>query len=86
MIYYCVSCSSIVIITTFSFCILRLFYLGLASAYPEPEDKETWLTEQLYNFSYESSMPVTWPWPKMPYVKTRKIIFEEYYSVDGERD
>ncbi|KAL9893876.1 NADP-dependent malic enzyme [Glossina fuscipes] len=45
---------------------------GLASTYPEPECKREWLKEQLYNFNYESSMPVTWAWPRMPYFKTRK--------------
>uniref|UniRef100_A0A1A9UY03 Malic enzyme n=1 Tax=Glossina austeni TaxID=7395 RepID=A0A1A9UY03_GLOAU len=43
---------------------------GLASTYPEPECKREWLKEQLYNFNYESSMPVTWAWPQMPYFKT----------------
>ncbi|XP_011193674.1 NADP-dependent malic enzyme isoform X2 [Zeugodacus cucurbitae] len=46
---------------------------GLASTYPEPADKRKWLEEQLYNFNYQSSMPVTWPWPRMPYVKTRPL-------------
>ncbi|XP_018789364.1 PREDICTED: NADP-dependent malic enzyme isoform X2 [Bactrocera latifrons] len=46
---------------------------GLASTYPEPSDKRKWLQDQLYNFNYESSMPVTWPWPRMPYVKTRPL-------------
>lgn len=47
--------------------------LGLASTYPEPSDKRKWLEDQLYNFNYQSSMPVTWPWPRMPYVKTRPL-------------
>ncbi|XP_020713613.1 NADP-dependent malic enzyme [Ceratitis capitata] len=46
---------------------------GLASTYPEPSDKRKWLEDQLYNFNYQSSMPVTWPWPRMPYVKTRPL-------------
>ncbi|XP_011202766.2 NADP-dependent malic enzyme isoform X2 [Bactrocera dorsalis] len=46
---------------------------GLASTYPEPSDKRKWLQDQLYKFNYESSMPVTWPWPRMPYVKTRPL-------------
>lgn len=47
---------------------------GLASTYPEPVDKRKWLEDQLYNFNYESSMPVTWPWPKMPHIKTRELV------------
>lgn len=46
---------------------------GLASTYPEPVDKRKWLEDQLYKFNYQSSMPVTWPWPRMPYVRTRPL-------------
>lgn len=46
---------------------------GLASLYPEPSDKKSWLKEHIYNFNYESSMPVTWPWPEMPHIKTRPL-------------
>jgi malate dehydrogenase (oxaloacetate-decarboxylating)(NADP+) len=46
---------------------------GLASIYPEPADKKTWLQSHLYNFNYESSMPVTWNWPKAAEIKTREI-------------
>lgn len=52
---------------------LSFFYAGLASTYPEPQDKRKWLEEQLYNFNYESSLPVTWVWPRMPYIKTRDL-------------
>lgn len=47
---------------------------GLASTYPEPEDKRKWLEDQLYNFNYESSMPITWKWPEMPAMRTRELI------------
>jgi malate dehydrogenase (oxaloacetate-decarboxylating)(NADP+) len=50
---------------------LKTAILGLASLYPEPSDKKKWLREQLYNFNYESSMPITWPWPEMPHITTR---------------
>lgn len=43
---------------------------GLASTYPEPEDKRKWLESQLYNFNYESSMPITWAWPQPTPMKT----------------
>lgn len=33
---------------------------GLASLYPEPKDKKTWLKDHIYNFNYEGSMPKTW--------------------------
>ncbi|XP_059610766.1 NADP-dependent malic enzyme isoform X2 [Phlebotomus argentipes] len=47
---------------------------GLASTYPEPHDKRQWLLDQLYNFNYECSMPVTWTWPKAPVIKTRELV------------
>uniref|UniRef100_A0A1B0FEH5 Malic enzyme n=1 Tax=Glossina morsitans morsitans TaxID=37546 RepID=A0A1B0FEH5_GLOMM len=53
---------------------------GLASTYPEPECKREWLKEQLYNFNYESSMPVTWAWPRMPYFKTRELQPQKLYG------
>ncbi|KAH8264921.1 hypothetical protein KR038_008013 [Drosophila bunnanda] len=46
---------------------------GLASTYPEPQDKRKWLQSHLYNFNYETSMPTTWDWPQMPYIKTREL-------------
>lgn len=39
---------------------------GLASEYPEPEDKLALIKSQQYNFGYGSSLPVTWPWPRQP--------------------
>lgn len=52
---------------------------GLASTYPEPSDKKSWIREHLYNFHYESSMPVTWPWPEPPQVKTRELVPTKLY-------
>lgn len=36
---------------------------GLASTYPEPQDKVAYIKSHLYNFNYECAMPVTWKWP-----------------------
>lgn len=46
---------------------------GLASTYPEPQDKLAYIKGHLYNFNYESAMPVTWKWPAQQDVKTREI-------------
>ncbi|KAL7019053.1 hypothetical protein ACKWTF_010994 [Chironomus riparius] len=46
---------------------------GLASLYPEPTDKKSWLKDQLYTFNYECSMPKTWAWPEMPHITTRPL-------------
>lgn len=37
---------------------------GLASTYPEPENKRKWLQDQLYNYNYDSALPTTWQWPQ----------------------
>lgn len=39
-------------------------FTGLASVRPEPEDKEAFIRSQMYDLSYSSSIPVTYPWPK----------------------
>jgi len=37
---------------------------GMASTYPEPEDKESFIRSRLYNYNYEeeSSLPTCYPW------------------------
>lgn len=52
----------------------KIFMIGLASTYPEPEDVRKWLEDQLYNINYECSMPITWKWPKTPHMKTRELV------------
>lgn len=47
---------------------------GLASTYPEPEDKRKWLEDQLYNYNYETSLPDTWQWPPEKSFKLREVI------------
>ncbi|KAK7108037.1 NADP-dependent malic enzyme-like [Littorina saxatilis] len=36
---------------------------GMASAYPEPDDKEAFIRSFLYDTDYESFEPETWDWP-----------------------
>ncbi|XP_065157603.1 NADP-dependent malic enzyme isoform X2 [Atheta coriaria] len=50
---------------------------GIATVYPEPEDKRKYIEDQLYNHNYESSMPCTWEWPEAPDVKTRPLEVQE---------
>jgi malate dehydrogenase (oxaloacetate-decarboxylating)(NADP+) len=38
---------------------------GLASAYPEPDDKEAYVRQHQYDTSYENFVPKTYPWPGM---------------------
>ena len=35
----------------------------LASLYPEPEDKESFIKEGMYSTDYESFQPRIWDWP-----------------------
>lgn len=46
---------------------------GYATVYPEPVDKKAYIESQLYNYDYESSLPVTWKWPQAPYISTRPM-------------
>lgn len=43
-------------------CIDIKLVLGLASVYPEPKDISKHVENQMYNYNYESSMPVVWGW------------------------
>ena len=38
---------------------------NLASAYPEPENKEEFVRQHQYDISYENFVPCTYPWPGM---------------------
>ena len=42
-------------------------FAGIASTYPEPKNKEQFITDQLYDFDYDkvSALPQTWDWPKV---------------------
>lgn len=41
---------------------LKSYEEGLASTYPVPKDLKQHVINQMYNFHYESAMPVTWQW------------------------
>jgi malate dehydrogenase (oxaloacetate-decarboxylating)(NADP+) len=36
---------------------------GLATTYPEPDDKLEFVKQNQFNTDYESFIPVTYPWP-----------------------
>ena len=38
---------------------------GMASTYPEPEDKEEYVRMHMYNLDYEKFLPNTYGWPGM---------------------
>ena len=45
----------------------------IASTYPEPKDKEAFISAQLYDYSYGNAVPNVYSWPKLwmmhlPYV------------------
>ena len=40
---------------------------GTASTYPEPEDKELFIRQQLYDFNYDSAIPPVYNWPKQAF-------------------
>ncbi|XP_063244213.1 NADP-dependent malic enzyme-like isoform X2 [Bacillus rossius redtenbacheri] len=47
---------------------------GLASVYPEPEDKRAMIEEKMYNFNYDSPLPATYAWPELPTLENPKIV------------
>ena len=36
---------------------------GMAAFYPEPEDKESFIRSQLYDYNYDSFLPQVYDWP-----------------------
>ena len=36
---------------------------GTASTYPEPENKELFIREQLYDYNYDRALPTVYQWP-----------------------
>merc|ERR1719384_1798210 len=42
---------------------------GTASTYPEPEDKEFFIREQLYDYSYDRALPAIYQWPEEAFNK-----------------
>lgn len=48
--------------------VISLYYclhLGLASTYPEPEDKESFIRAQMYSTDYEPAIPSIYAYPKL---------------------
>lgn len=41
-----------------------MFCLGIASTYPEPIDKRSFILEQMYDYHYDCPLPVTYNWPE----------------------
>jgi len=42
---------------------------GKASTYPEPEDMETFIRQQLYDYNYSTSLPSRYQWPEEAFTK-----------------
>jgi len=42
---------------------------GSASTYPEPEDMETFIRQQLYDYNYSTSLPSRYEWPAQAFNK-----------------
>lgn len=47
--------------------ITQRYPTGLASTYPEPEDKKAFISSQLYDFNYDnkSALPDMWEYPTL---------------------
>merc|ERR1712008_515097 len=42
---------------------------GNASTYPEPEDMEAFIRNQLYDYTYTTSLPARYEWPEAAFAK-----------------
>ena len=42
---------------------------GTASTYPEPENKEVFIRQQLYDYNYDRALPAQYQWPKQAFNK-----------------
>merc|ERR1712025_602142 len=43
---------------------IEAYKSGTASTYPEPENKETFIRQQLYDYTYNTALPVRYDWPE----------------------
>eukprot|EP00092_Neocalanus_flemingeri_P033419 GFUD01036335.1.p1 GENE.GFUD01036335.1~~GFUD01036335.1.p1 ORF type:complete len:604 (+),score=183.73 GFUD01036335.1:272-2083(+) len=48
---------------------IEAYKSGSASTYPEPEDKEEFIRQQLYNYTYDTSLPARYGWPQEAFKK-----------------
>ncbi|KAJ9593729.1 hypothetical protein L9F63_014702, partial [Diploptera punctata] len=47
---------------------------GLASTYPEPEDKRSIVEAAMYNHNYDCPLPAVYPWPELPVSPARVLV------------
>jgi len=48
---------------------IEAYKTGSASTYPEPENKETFIRQQLYSYAYDNSLPSRYQWPQEAFNK-----------------
>merc|ERR1712106_385681 len=48
---------------------IEAYKSGTASTYPEPEDKEAFIRQQLYDYAYDTSLPPRYEWPQEAFKK-----------------
>ena len=48
---------------------IEAYKSGTASTYPEPENKETFIRQQLYSYAYDTSLPSRYQWPQEAFNK-----------------
>jgi len=47
---------------------------GSASTYPEPVDKESFIRQQLYDYTFNTALPTRYDWPEEAFKKTKSIM------------
>merc|ERR1719154_565261 len=48
---------------------IEAYKSGSASTYPEPEDKEMFIRQQLYDYTFNTSLPTSYAWPEEAFTK-----------------
>merc|ERR1712183_704514 len=48
---------------------IEAYKSGSASTYPEPEDKERFIRQQLYDYTYDNALPARYGWPQEAFNK-----------------
>jgi len=52
----------------------KAYKSGAASTYPEPVDKESFIRQQLYDYTFNTALPTRYDWPEEAFKKTNGIM------------
>ena len=63
---------------------IEAYKSGTASTYPEPEDKEAFIRQQLYDYAYDTALPARFEWSEEAFTnRSVPLLKEEEYGLVG---